>query len=242
MLTVYCRYWPLQYWRFCSYSNLTKFTFQTTDYSPHGDQKIESAQKIHASRGWCEMHTDQFWWAWPLQYWRFAPFLIWPNFPFGPWIIIVHGGQKIKSAQIIYASRARLMWNACKPISMSMASPAMVILLLFCLPSKMAKFPFGLWTIVHGGQRIESAQKIQVELGWCEIHANQFWWAWPLWFRRFCSFSFSFNFWTIDFSPLGQKMKLAQKIHSLSGSWWEMLMLDIFVQSIYVKAFINGLA
>ena len=30
----------------------------------------------------------------------------------------------------------------------------------FCLPSKRAKFPFRPWTIVHGGQKIELAQKI----------------------------------------------------------------------------------
>ena len=30
----------------------------------------------------------------------------------------------------------------------------------FGLPSKRQKFPFGPWTIVHGGQRIELAQKI----------------------------------------------------------------------------------
>ena len=33
-----------------------------------------------------------------------ATFLIWPNFP-GPWAIIVHGGQKIESAQKMHASR-----------------------------------------------------------------------------------------------------------------------------------------
>ena len=27
---------------------------------------------------------------------------------------------------------------------------------LFCLPSKRPKFPFESWTIVHGGQKIES--------------------------------------------------------------------------------------
>ena len=31
----------------------------------------------------------------------FAPFQIWPNFPFGPW----NGGQKIELAQKIHASR-----------------------------------------------------------------------------------------------------------------------------------------
>ena len=34
-----------------------------------------------------------------------ATFLIWPNFPFGPWAIIVHGDQKIELAQKIHASR-----------------------------------------------------------------------------------------------------------------------------------------
>ena len=34
----------------------------------------------------------------------------------------------------------------------------------FCLPSK-PKFPFGPWTIVHGGQKIESAQKIHASRG-----------------------------------------------------------------------------
>ena len=37
----------------------------------------------------------------------FAPFHLsskWPKFPFGPWTI-VHGGQKIESAQRIYAGR-----------------------------------------------------------------------------------------------------------------------------------------
>ena len=36
-----------------------------------------------------------------------APFRLlqkWPKFPFGPWAI-VHGGQKIESAQKIHASR-----------------------------------------------------------------------------------------------------------------------------------------
>ena len=36
-----------------------------------------------------------------------APFRLlqkWPKFPFGPWAII-HGGQKIESAQKIHASR-----------------------------------------------------------------------------------------------------------------------------------------
>ena len=43
-------------------------------YSPWG-QKIESAQKIHASKAWCEMHVDQVWWVCPLRFWKFCFFL-----------------------------------------------------------------------------------------------------------------------------------------------------------------------
>ena len=35
-------------------------------YSPWRSKKynhIESAQKIHASRGWCKMYARQAWWA-----------------------------------------------------------------------------------------------------------------------------------------------------------------------------------
>ena len=35
----------------------------------------------------------------------------------------------------------------------------------FCLPSKRPNFPFGPWAIVHGGQKIESAQKIHASGG-----------------------------------------------------------------------------
>ena len=35
----------------------------------------------------------------------------------------------------------------------------------FSLPSKQPNFPFGPWAIVHGGQKIESAQKIQANRG-----------------------------------------------------------------------------
>ena len=35
----------------------------------------------------------------------------------------------------------------------------------FMLPSKQPKFPFRPWTIVHGSQKIELAQKIQASRG-----------------------------------------------------------------------------
>ena len=35
----------------------------------------------------------------------------------------------------------------------------------FSLPSKQPNFPFGPWAIVHGGQKIELAQKIHASRG-----------------------------------------------------------------------------
>ena len=47
----------------------------------------------------------------------------------------------------------------------------------FFLTSKQPKFPFGPWAIVHGGQKIELAQKIYVSGGQLEMHGKQFWWV-----------------------------------------------------------------
>ena len=46
-----------------------------------------------------------------------------------------------------------------KQFLVGVASLVAEILPLFRLPSKWPKFPFGPWTIVHGGQKIKSAQK-----------------------------------------------------------------------------------
>ena len=62
-----------------------------------------------------------------------------------------------------------------------------------------------LWTIdyVYAGQKIESAQKIHASRGCCEMHANQIWWAWPIWFQRFCPFMFAFKNGQISISDHG---------------------------------------
>ena len=155
----------------------------------HGGQKIELAQKIQASRGWCEMHANQFWWAWPLQFRRFCFIFRFPSkqpkFSFRPWTI-VHGGQKIESAQKIHASRGWREMHANQFLGMCLSS--FVDFASFLFAFKIAKISLRPWTIVHGGQKIELAQKIHASRGWCEMHANQFWWAWPLRFQRFCSF------------------------------------------------------
>ena len=49
---------------FCLPLKTAKISLWTMDYSPWGS-KIESAQKIQASRGWPVMHANQFWRVWP---------------------------------------------------------------------------------------------------------------------------------------------------------------------------------
>ena len=84
------------------------------------------------------------------------------------------------------------MCNACTPILVSVSSLVSKILLLLDCFQKWPNFPFGPWTMVHGGQKMELAQKIYA----CEMQANQFWEAWLL-FKGFCSFSYSFN-WALN--------------------------------------------
>ena len=66
----------------------------------------ESAQKIHASSGGCKTHANQFWWEWPLRFWKFFPFLL--TLKFGQISLSDHGVKKfilLESAQKIHASR-----------------------------------------------------------------------------------------------------------------------------------------
>ena len=136
-------------------SKSAKFSFRTMGYiQSMGVKKfncLESAQKIHVSRGGCNMHLHQFWWAWPLQFRRYYYFQKWPNFPFGPWAI-VHGCQKIQSLRIGSKNSCKQgqMCNTCTPILVGVAFLVLEILLL----SKQPNFPFGPWAIVHGCQKI----------------------------------------------------------------------------------------
>ena len=51
---------------------------------------------------------------------------------------------------------------------------------------------------------------------WCEMHSNQFSWVWFYWFWDLASFKKwpKFSFKTIDYSPWGQKIELAQLDHA----------------------------
>ena len=53
----------------------------------------------------------------------------------------------------------------CATILVGVASPVSDNVLLFTCLQKRPNFPFEPWTIVHGGQKIESAQKIHASRG-----------------------------------------------------------------------------
>ena len=81
----------------------------------------------------------------------------WPKFPFGPWTI-VHGGQKIELAKNFMQVEVDvkcMQTNFGRRGHSSFGDFAPYV----CL-QKWPKFPFGPWTIVHGGQKIELAKKI----------------------------------------------------------------------------------
>ena len=60
------------HWLF-SFRDIATYNFDQISLSDHGSEKlnwIESVQKIHASRDWCQMHAHKFWWVWLPQFWR----------------------------------------------------------------------------------------------------------------------------------------------------------------------------
>ena len=93
--------WPRLFWRFCSFLfafKTAKIPFQTMAMGVNSPwwSKKELAQEIHASRGSCEMHANQFWWVWPRLFWGFCSFFCLQN---GQNSLSVHGDQKIELAR-----------------------------------------------------------------------------------------------------------------------------------------------
>ena len=113
--------------------------------------RLESAQKNHASRGRYQVHAHQFWWVWSLQFRRYCYISKTAKFPFrgmdySPW----------SSKNLIDRNRLKKFMQVgidvkCMHTNFGgVTSPVSEIL----LPSKMAKFPFRpMDYIVHGHQK-----------------------------------------------------------------------------------------
>ena len=105
---------------------------------------------------------------------------------------------------------------------MGVASLVSKILPPFHLPSKRPKFPFRSRTIVHGGQKIESAQKfmqVEIDVKCMETKFDEHGFSG---FGDFAPFvclqkrlKFPFGPWTIVHG--GQKIESAPKIHAIRG-------------------------
>ena len=132
---------------------------------------LQSAQIIHASRGWRKMCAHQFWWAWPLLFLEILPPFCLPSkqpkFPFKPWII-VHGGQGIGSSQKIHAS-----WREIHANQFWWVWP--LRFQRFCLPLKMAKFPFWIVDYSPWGSKNRIGSNIPTSRIWGGVHVHQVW-------------------------------------------------------------------
>ena len=158
--------------------------------------RSESAQKIHATRGQCHVHSRQFWWAWLLRFRRYGYLSKTAKFPFRP---------------MDYSP-----WSSKNPIDRNRLKKFMQVGIdVECVHTNFGGrglSGFGdkisLWSIkVEKFNRSESAQKIHVSRSQCHVHVYQFWWAWSLRFRRYgyLSKTAKFPFRGMDYSPWSLK-------------------------------------
>ena len=115
---------------------MSKISLPTMDYS--WGQKIESAHKIHASRGWHKLHLNQFWWAWPFQFQSYGSFSILAKFPFqtmdySPW-----GSRKWNWLKVLMHIEVDVIFMQTNIGGRGLSG--FRVMAPFCLPSKTAKF------------------------------------------------------------------------------------------------------
>ena len=156
----------------------------------------ELAQKIHASRDRCHMHSRQFWWAWLLRFRRYGYLSKTAKFPFRP---------------MDYSP-----WSSKNSINRNRLKKFMQVGIdVKCMHTDfggrgLSSFgdKISLWSIkVEKFNRSESAQKIHASRSQCHVHVHQFWWAWSLRFRRYDYLlkTAKFPFRPMDYSPWSSK-------------------------------------
>ena len=180
--------WLLRFRRYGYLSKTAKFPFRGVDYKKFN--RSESAQKIYASRDWCQVHAHQFWWVWLLRFQRYGYLSKTAKFPFrgmdynSPW----------SSKNLVNRNRLKKFMQVgidvkCMHTSFSGRG-------LSGFGDKIS-----LWSIkVEKFNRLESAQRIYASRDWYHVLAHQFWWAWPLRFWRYgyLSKTAKFPFWGMD--------------------------------------------
>ena len=114
--------------------------------------RSELAQKIHASRDQCQMHLHQFWWVWPLQFWRYNYLSKMAKFPFwgidySPWSLknLINQNRFKKFMQV--GIDVMCMYTSFGGCGLSSFGDTATF-------QKQPNFPFRAWTIVHGHLKI----------------------------------------------------------------------------------------
>ena len=142
------------------------------------------------------MHVHQFWCVWPLQFRRYGYLSKTAKFPFqgmdySPW----------SSKNLINRNRFKKFMQVGIDVT--------------CMHNNFGGrglSGFGdkisLWSIkVEKFNQSELAQKIHASRDRCHVHVHQFWWVWPLQFRRYnyLSKTAKFPFRGMDYSPWSSK-------------------------------------
>ena len=113
--------------------------------------RSESAQKIHATRSRCHVHSHQFWWARPLWFQRYGYLSKMAKFPFwgmdySPW----------SSKNSIDRNRLKKFMQVGIDVKCMHTNFGGCGLFGFgdmAIFQKRPNFPFRAWTIVHGHQK-----------------------------------------------------------------------------------------
>ena len=113
--------------------------------------RSELAQKIHASRDWCQVHVHQFWWVWSFWFRRYGYLSKTAKFPFqgmdySPWSlkILIDRNQLKKFMQVgIGVKFMHTSFGGCGFFDFGDMATF----------QKRPNFPFRAWTIVHGHRK-----------------------------------------------------------------------------------------
>ena len=142
------------------------------------------------------MHVHQFWWVWSHWFRRYNYLSKTSKFPFWgmdyiPWSLknLINRNQFKKFLQV--GVNITCMHTNFDGWSLSGFEDKI-----------------SLWSIkVEKFNRSELAQKIHASRDRCHVHVHQFWWVWPLQFRRYCYLSKTskFPFRGMDYSPWSSK-------------------------------------
>ena len=116
--------------------------------------RLEPAQKIHATSGQCYVHAHQFWWVWPLWFLRYGYLSKTAKFPF--WGVDYSQWSWKNSVNWNWLKKFMQLGVDVTCMQTSFGGSDLSGLGDMATFQKRPNFPFGAWTIVHGHGKIPS--------------------------------------------------------------------------------------